>query len=97
MLYAEPYFPADSAFVIKADATMNGLKDLRGKVLAVSNGTQPHRCAQANAEKYSFTIQRCSNVAETIEAVATGRAFATSNQSPTMVLAEQTRQGWGHQ
>jgi polar amino acid transport system substrate-binding protein len=87
MLYAEPYFPADSAFVIKADATMNGLEDLRGKVLAVNNGTQPDRWAQANADKYGFTVQRYSNVAETIQAVATGRAFATSNQSPTMVYA----------
>ena len=87
MLYAEPYFPADSAFVIKSDAEMKGLEDLKGKVLAVNNGTQPDRWAQANAEKYGFTIQRYSNVAETIQAVATGRAFATANQSPTMIYA----------
>ncbi len=87
MLYTEPYFAADAAFVIRNDATMNGLEDLRGKVLAVNNGTQHDRWAQANAEKYGFEIHRYSNVTETIQAVATGRAFATANQSPTMIYA----------
>lgn len=87
MLYTEPYFASDAAFVIRADATMNGLEDLRGKVLAVNNGTQHDRWAQANAEKYGFEIQRYSNVPETFQAVATGRAFATANQSPTMIYA----------
>lgn len=87
MLYTEPYFAADSAFVIRADATMNGLEDLRGKVLAVNNGTQHDRWAQENAEKYGFEIARYSNVPETIQAVASGRAFATANQSPTMLYA----------
>lgn len=87
MLYTEPYFAADSAFVIKKDATMEGLEDLRGEVLAVNNGTQHDRWAQANAEKYGFEIHRYSNVAETLQAVSTGRAFATANQAPTMVYA----------
>ena len=87
MLYSEPYFPTDSAFVIKQGATMNGLEDLRGKVLAVNNGTAFDRWAQANAEKYGFEIHRYSNVTETIQAVMTGRAFATVNQSPTMIYA----------
>jgi polar amino acid transport system substrate-binding protein len=87
MLYSEPYFPADSGFIIKQGATMNGLEDLRGKVLAINNGTQYDRWAQANAEKYGFEIHRYSNVAETIQAVTTGRAFATVNQSPTMIYA----------
>ena len=87
MLYTEPYLPADSAFVIRKDATMNGLEDLRGKVLAVNNGTYHDRWAQANAEKYGFQVHRYSNVTETIQAVATGRAFATANQSPTMLYA----------
>lgn len=87
MLYTEPYFPADQGFVIAQDAEMNALEDLDGRVLAVNNGTRGDAWATDNAERYGFEIQRYSNVPETIQAVASGRAFATVNQSPTMVYA----------
>jgi len=87
MLYTEPYFPADQGFVIAADAEMTALEDLNGKVLAVNNGTRGDAWATENAERYGFEVQRYSNVPETIQAVASGRAFATVNQSPTMVYA----------
>ena len=87
MLYAEPYFPADSGFVIAQDATMSSLEDLQGKVVAVNNGTRHDGWATDNAEQYGFEVQRYSNVPETIQAVASGRAFTTVNQSPTMVYA----------
>lgn len=87
MLYAEPYFPADSGFIIAQDATMSSLEDLQGKVVAVNNGTRHDGWATENAERYGFEVQRYSNVPETIQAVASGRAFTTVNQSPTMVYA----------
>lgn len=87
MLYAEPYFPADSGFIIAQDATMSALEDLQGKVVAVNNGTRHDGWATENAERYGFEVQRYSNVPETIQAVASGRAFTTVNQSPTMVYA----------
>lgn len=87
MLYTEPYFPADSGFIIAQDATMGSLEDLRGKVVAVNNGTRHDGWATENAERYGFEVQRYSNVPETIQAVASGRAFTTVNQSPTMVYA----------
>jgi polar amino acid transport system substrate-binding protein len=87
MLYTEPYFPADSGFIIAADAEMNALADLDGEVVAVNNGTRHDDWATEHAEEYGFTVQRYSNVPETVQAVASGRAFATVNQSPTMVYA----------
>jgi len=87
MLYTEPYFPADSGFIIAADAAMSSLDDLNGEVVAVNNGTRHDDWATAHAEQYGFTVQRYSNVPETVQAVASGRAFATVNQSPTMVYA----------
>jgi polar amino acid transport system substrate-binding protein len=87
MLYAEPYFPADSGFIIAQDAIMSSLEDLQGKVVAVNNGTRHDGWATENAERYGFEVQRYSNVPETIQAVASGRAFTTVNQSPTMVYA----------
>jgi len=87
MLYTEPYFPADSGFIIAADAEMNALEELNEKVVAVNNGTRHDDWATAHADQYGFTVQRYSNVPETVQAVASGRAFATVNQSPTMVYA----------
>lgn len=87
MAYSEPYFPADAGFVIANEAEMTSLEDLEGKVVAVNNGTRHDDWATANAEVYGFTVDRYSNVPETIQAVASGRAFTTVNQSPTMVYA----------
>lgn len=87
MAYTEPYFPADAGFIIANDAEMNSLDDLEGKVVAVNNGTRHDEWATENAEVYGFTVDRYSNVPETVQAVASGRAFATVNQSPTMVYA----------
>jgi polar amino acid transport system substrate-binding protein len=87
MLYTEPYFAADSGFIIAKDATMSSLEDLKGKVVAVNNGTRHDGWATDNAERYGFEIARYSNVPETVQAVASGRAFTTVNQSPTMVYA----------
>jgi len=87
MAYTEPYFPADAGFIIANDAEMSSLEDLNGKVVAVNNGTRHDDWATENAEVYGFTVERYSNVPETIQAVASGRAFATVNQSPTMVYA----------
>jgi polar amino acid transport system substrate-binding protein len=66
---------------------MSSLEDLQGKVVAVNNGTRHDGWATDNAEQYGFEVQRYSNVPETIQAVASGRAFTTVNQSPTMVYA----------
>lgn len=87
MAYTEPYFPADAGFIIANDAEMNSLEDLEGKVVAVNNGTRHDEWATENADAYGFTVDRYSNVPETVQAVASGRAFATVNQSPTMVYA----------
>lgn len=87
MLYTEPYFPADSGFIIREGESMSSLEDLRGKVVAVNNGTRHDGWATKYAEQYGFTVQRYSNVPETIQAVASRRAFTTVNQSPTMVYA----------
>lgn len=87
MAYTEPYFPADAGFIIARDAEMSSLEDLEGKVLAVNNGTRHDEWATSNADTYGFTVDRYSNVPETVQAVASGRAFATVNQSPTMVYA----------
>jgi len=87
MAYTEPYFPADAGFIIARDAEMTSLEDLDGKVVAVNNGTRHDDWATSNADTYGFTVERYSNVPETVQAVASGRAFATVNQSPTMVYA----------
>lgn len=87
MAYTEPYFPADAGFIIDKDAEMTSLDDLKGKVVAVNNGTRHDQWATDNAETYGFTVDRYGNVPETVQAVASGRAFATVNQSPTMVYA----------
>lgn len=87
MAYTEPYFPADAGFIIANDAEMTALEDLEGQVVAVNNGTRHDDWATENADVYGFTVERYSNVPETVQAVASGRAFATVNQSPTMVYA----------
>lgn len=87
MLYTEPFFATGNGFIVRADAEMSSLEDLKGKTVAVNRGTISDTWATENAEKYGFEVQRYETFPDSVQAVITGRAFAALNEIPTAVYA----------
>jgi len=87
MLYTEPFFATGNGFLVRAADAMKGFEDLKGKQLAVNRGTISDTWATANAEKYSFEVQRYDTFPDSVQAVITKRAFTALNEIPTTVFA----------
>lgn len=87
MLFTEGYLDTDYTFLIKADAPeIETLEDLKGKTIAVNNGSAYDIWATENKDAHGFEIQRYGKNADAIQAVITGRADAN--------LAGNTVTGW---
>jgi polar amino acid transport system substrate-binding protein len=87
MLYTEPFFATGNGFLIRANDSMKGFDDLKGKALAVNRGTISDTWATENAQKYGFDVQRYETFPDSVQAVITQRAFAALNEIPTAVYA----------
>jgi polar amino acid transport system substrate-binding protein len=87
MLYTEPFFATGNGFLIRANESMKGFDDLKGKSLAVNRGTISDTWATENAAKFGFEVQRYETFPDSVQAVITGRAFAALNEIPTAVYA----------
>lgn len=77
VLFVEGYLDTDYTFVIKKDAPdIGSLEDIRGKTIAVNNGSAYDVWVTDNQSQYALEIQRYGKNADAIQAVVTGRAFA---------------------
>lgn len=77
VLFTEGYLDTDYTFLIsKRSPEITSLEDLRGKTIAVNNGTSYDTWANENKAKYGFEVQRYGKNADAIQAVLTRRAFA---------------------
>lgn len=76
MLFSEPYLATESAMLVKAGTQAKSLEDLRGKTIAVNNGSGGDKEVTAWSAEYNFTVQRYNTNPEAIQAMMTGRADA---------------------
>ena len=77
VLFVEGYLDTDYTFLIKDDAPeIASLEDVRGRAIAVNNGSVYDVWATENADLYNLEIQRYGKNADAVQAVLTGRAFA---------------------
>ena len=77
VLFTEGYLDTDYTFLIgKRSPEITSLENLRGKAIAVNNGSAYDVWATENAAKYGFEVQRYGKNADAIQAVLTRRAHA---------------------
>ena len=77
MLFIEGYLDTDYTFLVQNGAPdIRSLEDIRGKVIAVNNGSAYDIWATENRDAYNLEIQRYGKNADAVQAVVTGRAFA---------------------
>ena len=91
MLFTEPYMAGGLTFLTKKGASVRSLEDLKGKVIAVNNGSFSDKWLQDNQAKYGYEIQRFNKNNDAVQAVAIGRAFANLSETPlARYIATQT-------
>ncbi|HEV8677003.1 MAG TPA: transporter substrate-binding domain-containing protein [Methylomirabilota bacterium] len=98
MLFSEPYMATGLGFLIRQEDAMKGVDDLKGKIVAVNNGSISDTWATENASKHGFEIQRYDKNADAVQAVLTRRAFANISEVPTVayIATQQKALKVGH-
>lgn len=77
VMFTEPYADAPFGFLVKADApVINGLEDLRGKIVATNKGSAFDRWITERADEFSISVARFDKNSDAAQAVATGQADA---------------------
>lgn len=82
MLFSEPYMAGGISFLTKKGTKIEKLEDLKGKVIAVNNGSFSDKWLQENQGKYGYEVQRFNKNTDAVQAVAIGRAFANLSETP---------------
>lgn len=78
MLFSEGYLNTDFQFLVAKDAPdMKSLEDFKGKTIAVNKGSAYDSWAKGLAEKIGWTVESYGTQPDAVQAVLSGRAFAT--------------------
>jgi polar amino acid transport system substrate-binding protein len=88
MLFTSGYLWTSFQFGIKrGSAPIKGWEDLKGKAVAVNKGTPYETLSKQMGEKYGFTVQAYDNQPDAVQAVLSGRAYATLVGNTSVVYA----------
>lgn len=78
LLFSEPYLENDFMFLTaKNAAEVTDLQQLKGKTIATNKGSSFEAWAKSKAEDVGFRVDVYGSGADAIQAVQSGRAFAT--------------------
>ena len=109
MIFTQGYLWTAYRFGIKkGSAPIKDWADLKGKAVAVNKGTPYETMSKAEGEKHGFTVQVYDTQPDAVQAVLSGRAYATlggntviayvASKNPQFVAdleLKETRAHWG--
>ena len=88
MLFTAGYLWTAYQFGIKkGSAPIKGWEDLKGKAVAVNKGTPYETLSKRMGEQHGFTVQVYDTQPDAIQAVLSGRAYATLGGNTVIVYA----------
>ena len=95
MLFTAGYLWTAFQFGIKkGSAPLTGWGDLKGKAVAVNKGTPYETLAKAQGEKIGFAVQVYDTQPDAIQAVMSGRAYATLGGNTVIKYAASKNPGF---
>jgi polar amino acid transport system substrate-binding protein len=93
MLFIEGYIATNLQFLTRKGDSFDSLEDLRGKSVAVNNGSAQEQYLDSIRDKYGFTISKYGKNADAFQAVLSGRDFAAiSGDGNVLYAAAQNKQ-----
>lgn len=85
--FSDPYFDAGLTVVVKTDSGIKSIDDLKGKKLAVKNGTTGAKFATDNADKYGYEVVQFNDSPSMFQEVSNGNADALIEDYPVITYA----------
>ncbi|MBX7000740.1 transporter substrate-binding domain-containing protein [Bacillus altitudinis] len=85
--FSDPYFDAGLTVVVKKDSNIKSIDDLKGKKLAVKNGTTGAKFATDNADKYGYEVVQFNDSPSMFQEVSNGNADALIEDYPVITYA----------
>ncbi|WP_342489685.1 transporter substrate-binding domain-containing protein [Bacillus sp. FSL M8-0049] len=85
--FSDPYFDAGLTVVVKKDSSIKSINDLKGKKLAVKNGTTGAKFASDNADKYGYEVVQFNDSPSMFQEVSNGNADALIEDYPVITYA----------
>lgn len=85
--FSDPYFDAGLTVVVKKDSSIKSIDDLKGKKLAVKNGTTGAKFATDNADKYGYEVVQFNDSPSMFQEVSNGNADALIEDYPVITYA----------
>lgn len=83
-IFSDGYFTATQCMAVKAGSDIDDFDDLKGKTVAVKNGTEGATYAAKLAKKYKFKITKVKDSDTMYQSVSGGQADACFEDTPIM-------------
>ena len=83
-IFSDGYYDATQGMAVAADSDIAGFEDLRGKIVAVKNGTMSNEYAESLKDEYGFEIVTFSTSPDMYQAVVGGQADACFDDTPIL-------------
>lgn len=83
-IFSDGYFLATQTLAVAANSTINSFEDLRGKNVAVKNGTAGMDFAKSLAENFGFTVSVFEDSPTMYQDVILGNSVACAEDTPIM-------------
>lgn len=90
-IFSDGYFDATQSFAVNADSDIKSLADLKGKNVAVKNGTAGAKHAESLKDKYGFTVTVFEDSPTMYQEVIGGNSAACSEDTP--IMADNIKSG----
>ncbi|MBE7020530.1 MAG: transporter substrate-binding domain-containing protein [Ruminococcaceae bacterium] len=82
--FSEGYYDATQGMAVAKDSSITGFADMKGKKVAVKNGTMSNQYAESIKDKYGFEVVTFSTSPDMYQAVTGGQVDACMDDTPIL-------------
>ncbi len=83
-IFSNGYYDATQGMAVATDSTVTGFADLKGKKVAVKNGTMSNQYAESIKDEYGFEVVTFSTSPDMYQAVMGGQVEACLDDTPIL-------------
>ncbi len=83
-IFSDGYYGATQGMAVASDSTVKGFEDLKGKKVAVKNGTMSNNYAESIKDKYGFEVVTFSTSPDMYQAVLGGQVAGCIDDTPIL-------------
>lgn len=89
-IFSDGYYDATQGMAVAKDSDITGFEDLKGKKVAVKNGTMSNKYADSIKDQYGFEVVTVSTSPDMYQAVMGGQVSACFDDTPILKYSIKT-------